>query len=852
MARSGMILACLICSAGPMIFGTGCRMSSGLDPSGERIFAAPPGQTLGAPGAPGVPAAPGAPGVSDDCRRPRYADEPGAPPYWADTAVLLRPQTVVAPIGSEVILVAGVKGRDNCLRTNRRLEWALAAGSVGSFIEASSGGFLDYVAGDFTKRRKVDNNYIIGSTTRNGVRLHRGTPATDDDVYVQPGEGWVSLTSPLEGASFVSVYAPDVYPWSARVQSAVVHWIDCQWRCPPPAVRPSGSKHTLTTSVIRGRDQSPCVGWRVRYEIVGGPAAGFDPDGGSSVEVTTDSAGMAHADIFQKQLGPGLNTINIYVIRPGELPGNGGRPLVMRAGATSVQWTAAAATISMQGPATAGIGSTLTYTITVNNSGDQSAGDAVVSQNLPEGVAFVASVPPAEASGRRLSWRLGPLRPGETRTIEASYRVDRVGTLTLCSELAIGRTLSASDCATTTVGRADVELRVAGPGQLRVGDQAVYELVVVNRTGAPLPGLTLYVRYDDGFEHAIRSPIRKRLTQTLGPNESTGPIEVAFRAVKAGQWCHTVEVRNAQDQVLATQRVCASVGDSAPGTAGTGAGGEQPGAQRPELSVSKRGPEEASVGKMVIFDIDIVNVGTRTLTNIQVFDRYDPSLELIQASGGHRRDSTGLSWVIPSLRPGEHRQLSVECRCLRPAAEACNRVEVASQEGASGTAQACLVIREAAGPPAGLFPETRPSAPPSGGAAGVPPAEGSPAASTKLSVRIRPPAAPLTSGKDAVCYVDVTNAATQIDRWISVEAELGEGLTVNPLGTRGPGVSKARVAGKKVSFDKLPELKPGETATFAVRLRAGAVGPSMIRVRASSQEQVRPVDAELPLQVAGP
>lgn len=834
MARSGMILACLMCSAVPMIFGAGCRTSSGLDPSGQRIFAAPPGE------------APGPPAANDDCRQPRYADEPGAPPYWADTAVLLRPQTIVAPIGSEVILVAGVKGRDNCLRTNRRLEWALAAGSVGSFVEASSGGFLDYVAGDFTQRRKIDNNYIIGSTTRNGVRLHRGTPATDDDVYVQPGEGWVSLTSPLEGASFVSVYAPDVYPWSARVQSAVVHWIDCQWRCPPPSVRPSGSKHTLTTSVIRGRDQSPCVGWRVRYEIVGGPAAGFDPDGGNSVEVTTDSAGMAHADIFQKQLGPGLNTINIYVIRPGELPGNGGRPLVMRAGATSVQWTAAAAAISMQGPATAGMGSTLTYTITVNNSGDQPAGDAVVSQNLPEGVAFVASVPPAEASGRRLSWRLGALRPGETRTIEASYRVDRVGTLTLCSELAVDRALSASDCATTTVGRADVELRVAGPSQLRLGEQAMYELVIVNRTGVPLTGLTLFVRYDDGFEHATRSPIRKRLDQTLGPNESTGPIEVAFRAVKPGQWCHTVEVRNAQDQVLATQRACAKVGESGTGAPGTSPGGDRPGAQRPELSVSKRGPDEATVGKLVLFEIDIVNVGTRTLTNIQVIDRYDPSLELNRATPGHRIESGGLSWVIPSLRPGEHRQLGVECHCARPAANACNRVEVASQEGASGASQACLTIRDA-GPPAGLFPDTRPSTQPPGGSADAPPA-----APTKLTVRIRPPAAPLTSGRDAVCYVDVTNAATQIDRWISVEAELGEGLTVNPLGTRGPGASKARVAGKKVTFDNLPELKPGETATFAVRLRAGAIGASFVRARASSQEQVRSVEAEIPLQVAGP
>ena len=91
-----------------------------IDPTGERIFVEPP-----------------------IVATPRYQAHPGPPLPGDDVGVTLSPQFTVAPVGSEAVLVAGVLGPDGYLRTNRRLEWSLAAGGVGSFVAVGSSGPVD-------------------------------------------------------------------------------------------------------------------------------------------------------------------------------------------------------------------------------------------------------------------------------------------------------------------------------------------------------------------------------------------------------------------------------------------------------------------------------------------------------------------------------------------------------------------------------------------------------------------------------------------------------------------------------------------------------------------------------------
>ena len=202
-----LIVATALCA---LTAGCASAQTSGIDPSGEHVFVPPP------------------PPANYNPANERYFDDPMGRLPWDDVAVHLRPQEMVAPVGSEVILVAGVCGPDGYLRTNRRLEWTIAPGSVGHFVAVEKGGTVDLLLGDFNWPRKIDATYAVGSTSRSNVRLNRGACVPETNVLVLRGEGWISITSPVEGTSNVTVLAPEVYQWNTRLRSAMVHWVDAQ------------------------------------------------------------------------------------------------------------------------------------------------------------------------------------------------------------------------------------------------------------------------------------------------------------------------------------------------------------------------------------------------------------------------------------------------------------------------------------------------------------------------------------------------------------------------------------------------------------------------------------------------
>ena len=314
----------------------GCSsvQSSGIDPTGEHLFATPPPPTTAA-------AVPVVAPVSPYPPNERYFDDPLGPLPWDDVAVLIEPRELVAPVGSEVVVIAGVLGPDGFLRTNRRLEWSITPGSVGQFVSVEPGGFTDLLLGDFTWPHIVNATTAIGDTSRSNVVLNRGAVTRENDKYVRRGEGWISLTSPLEGTSYVNVVAPEIHNWDARRKTAVVHWVDAAAQYPPPAINPAGTKHVFTTTVVHSSNQSPCENWIVRYEIVDGPPAGFLPSGATSAEVRTNPAGQASVEIIEKVPASGVNKIAIQVIRPADVPGSGGQRLVVfRNGTTTKTWSA--------------------------------------------------------------------------------------------------------------------------------------------------------------------------------------------------------------------------------------------------------------------------------------------------------------------------------------------------------------------------------------------------------------------------------------------------------------------------------------------------------------------------------
>ncbi|MGA2063865.1 MAG: hypothetical protein ABSG86_02800 [Thermoguttaceae bacterium] len=815
-----------------------------------------------------APAAPPAPLIYPPSRGPtRFALED-------DVAVLLTPHRMVAPIGSQVVLMAGVQGCDAYLRTNRRLEWSIAPGSVGQFVAIQQGGLTDYLVGDFTRPRKITNTYAIGSTSRRCDRLSRGTGNPADDIVVAPGQGWITVSSPVEGTSHVTVHAPDVVCPNAAMQSAIIHWIDVQCGFPAPANNPAGTRHVFTTTVSRQSNCTPHAGWIVRYEIMGGPPAGFSPDGAPSIEAPTNAAGQASVEIFQAQPAEGTNPIRIQVFRPGEPhagapggmpPGPGDARLLVQTGCTQKTWSAAALSVCKTGPPTAPLGSTVTYHIEVVNPGDLPARDVTVLDDAPEGLEFLGGTPAPAVDGRRLQWRLGDLGPRQRQVLEANFRTSQAGSIANRVEATAAGGIRANHSATTTVLGAALDVRVSGPGQVAVGAQATFDIQVTNCSRVPVTKLSLTDNFSEGLQFInpdtrlpAPSPLKNPLLGDLAPGQ-TKRTTLTFTAIRAGQLSHTVEVAgpdgvraSAQGWVTAVETPGSGPGGATaagpPGTpqapregggwpSGGGPAAPPPGTATPPWSppagvptptplvARMTGPAQATVGQRIELTLEVTNIGPKPLGNIQVTAESDPALTPELATEGHRVEGKNLIWTIPNLAPGGKATFRVKSRCERAAERACNRVLATGPDGTHAEHQAYLEIREATG------------------------SGGPPTTADGLTVSVDDLQNPVLAGKSVTYIVRVagTGAAggTTPESQVIVTVTVPPGVAIDRLGTSGPNAAtKYKLEGQTVQFDPVGQLAPGESLIYHVRVVTGQPGDVRVHAEAVSRDHPQPVVGE--------
>jgi len=727
--------------------------------------------------------------------------------------VAVTPSKVIAPVGSEVILLAGVCGADGCMYANQEVEWMLAPGGAGHFIALGRKSPLDWIVGFPTWPRKVNDSYAIGTTSSRYLCLTRGTPTPSDDLPVQRGQAWISVMSPTEGVSFVTAHAPGVKAWDGHTQTATIHWVDAEFVFPPPAVNPAGSKHVFTTTVTRHSSQGPIEGWRVRYQITGGPPAGFSPDGAKVVEVPTNELGHASAEIYQLEPGPGTNAIAIQVIRPADAAG--GERFVVGNGATHKTWSTPGISLRKTGPARGNVGDTLVYRIEVRNPGDLAAKEVVVSDQISAGLTFLNSNPPAQPAGDKVEWRLGDLLSGEGRTIEVQFRAERAGTLNNCASAVTVEKLAAQDCAATTITAAAAQsLRVeviAQQPQVAVGKEITFTVRITNLGAAPATGLILVDRYDPGLRHSqAANPIYRDL-KDLPPGETHEPVQVTFIATQPGQLCNTVEVEQEGAGILGSGKACVTAVAAAAPPAGSAAPAASA-AERPKLLVKKTGPARKNVGETAEFLIEITNQGKVPATQLKVIDHYDPSLSPTEASPNWKWTGADLEWAVDvALAPGQTFRFNVNCKCVAAAANSCNRVTVTCREQVRGDAEACLVI-----------------APPPGG----------------VSVLMAEKADPLKVGERTGYEIQVSNQGQAADGQVVVVVTVPEEMVPQRIETKGPSGVPVSIDGQVVRFAPVAELRPGDVLSYSVQVRGVSAGQATCRVDVTTKNLKTPITRE--------
>lgn len=827
-----------------------------IDPSGEHIFI--PAESTGA-----VPPASSAAPVYDPGP---YRDVPSGPSPCSE--IVVTPQEMAAPVGTEVVLIASVRGQDAYMRTNQRVEWTIPPESVGEFVDFSEATFTDYLVGDFTRPRKVTDRFVITSSVRRYLRLTRGTPSPNDDVYVRPGQAWISVTSPIEGTSVVSAYAPCVNDWQRRVQTAVIHWVDAEWQFPSPAIVSAGGRETLVTTVTRRRDGSPCTGWRVRYEIAGGAPAALGTDGTQVVEVPVDESGQAAVDIYQNQPAGGTTQIRVQIIRPGEVAGAAGKRLVISSGTALVTWSAPQLNVRVSGPTAAGKGSTGTYTIEVSNPGDLPADNVVLTHQLGEGAQLQSSNPQATDTGSQLQWQVGRLGARETRTYQVTYLYEATGSFSCCAQATADAGLSAEHCTTTSVGVASLSMTIQGPQEAVVGDEVSYVIELTNRGQAAATNVIVRDTFERGLQHAVaQGGVERAIPGGVAPGE-TKRIGVTFRVVESGRWCHTVNV-TADGQSPISQQACVTVreretpppphpapsvpGDTgspppetAPGTLPPTEGSPLPPAEQPappdtqppeptppsdsqprsadqSISLEVEGPAQVQLGDSVHYEFQLVNVSQDDLQDVQVFVEHDPSLETLRGSEGFRYVGERLQYDLPTLEPNKGAKLHLYFRATEVRAQACVQVEVVLPDGGRVQRQRCTAVEPTS------LPGTSRTEPADGGA---------------LALQILDRHDPIRVGRSKTVVFRVNNSGAASHREVTLEVETTPQLRIDRLQTRGPAGLDARSTETVARFRPLDALPPGQSLEYQVALVAQQPGSAAITGRVSSRSLAEPVISE--------
>ncbi len=768
-----------------------------------------------------------------------------------------------------MILLSGICGNDGYLQVGQPLEWMLTPDSVGTFIEVGNDapGMLHRLAG-LDKADKKSGTYALGVTSTKRALITRGNRDRSDDVPLDKGQTWLSISSPSEGTSRVTVLAPASDCWDQRKATATIYWIDARWQFPESRAEPAGTPITMTTRVTRAEGTIPARGWTVRYEVANpelglfAPAPNSPPGtpGSSVIETTVDSEGRATVELLPVRRADGsfpsgTTAVNVQVIRPGNERDN--MPdLTLGTGQAFVNWSAPQLAIRAGAPAVASHNVPFEVFANLQNPGDQAASNVQVTVALPPGVRVTQADTFARVTPNHVAWDLGSL-PARQQ-IDLFMTVATESSVRLTYEARGDGGLFSSDTVQIDVFRPSLELRVRpSSGEVsEVSTPTVFDIDVTNTGDRPLTGVNLRVVGDQSMTHPETG------SRIIGQNHPTGTLQpgqtwtsaVTFVPLDSGRRCVTVDAF-ADGGQQATQEACVTVRNRPVAV--------------PSLTATITGPEQLATGEIRLFAYRVVNTGQVPLNNVRITTTFDAGMEPQEATEAFDGTQIGryqIGWTIPVMPVGPDPRSTVllesKFLALHPNQRGTMIVTVESAEGArasdtytfqivpgTGTGLPAPLGASPALPPIsptptipGSPPSIQPQAPapipadPSRTIPDTSPFSGPPPAAPSLALALAAREDTVRVGQPIRYALTVRNPSSQIDSGVGLRFQLPPGVELNRVVLRlSPLASPFRREGNTVYLEDIRDLRAGEAIDYEIELVSNQPQTFDFRVEAVSQ-----------------
>jgi uncharacterized repeat protein (TIGR01451 family) len=436
-----------------------------------------------------------------------------------------------------VILAAGICGPAGYYVTRQPLEWMVAQDGVGQIVAVGHESPRDVSFLLRNSPQKVATNYARAHTSTISQILDRGTPSPADNVALDKGQSWISLTSPTEGTSHVVVWAPKEQNWDRRTTTATIYWVDAAWRFPPPVTVRAGARPDNRADALkrRGRSAAGSCGTKCskvrRRRLAEREAA---------IEVRTDGAGRAIAQLLPGSMEPGITAVKVQIIRPGTSRGDLPQMIVGQ-GITTVQWTTPGLALRALGSSQVAADGAIGYRVEVTNNGDLVTRGVELSFTPPAGMTVLNSTPTA-GLWSTVGLEAGRLPPRTTSVVELNCRATQAGLDPQHVRRHKRRSSKAEHVVVTEVRVNALSVTMNGPETVEVGATTSSSLM------SPIPAMPLTnVHGHRRFRSGPRA--YRRRAQPAGvarrpplSRDRPGSFAVSFNVTQAGRQCHRLDV----------------------------------------------------------------------------------------------------------------------------------------------------------------------------------------------------------------------------------------------------------------------------------------------------------------------